>query len=591
MLQTLRKIAFLFIVSIFIFSHSLLAHASAAGDGNIDSGSGSMGGGSSTDKWSYQDGVRITVVTTDGGIVAPSFDLSNFNVADNIIHFSTTSKLQYRSGSGLSASGGGYLYSTPGVQLPKIISSGVSKASIEAIRRYFCSEYVAKLVAAKVGMAYEDLISGSYKLVIEPIAYFIHGGRHYAMTATEAALYNIKAGGNLRIKMGPLTHQNLPQALFLEEPDLGYPAYSGPLGVRVSDDTIISSLGIGIVTYKEVPEEELDATDYEYRVDTDVITSIMLTADEDITPKKPAEVTFHINGHSYTIKDIVIPKGGSQVVWTKWHTPEAPCEVPITVEVKGAKTGQTSFTARIIDLDDNPPPDPLATDKYPGYQLPAIPENPENTSASWSVWSAEWVPEWIWEENWQWQDVPHSQGCPADCPEDHEQWVDLGEWVDHGAYVFESTVYSASMTAQTLLMPDDIVPTATGKDMKSGYGVKQDVEAIFNCDAPETHYASVQTAVSYFPEFLYEDTRPNGYWRLLECTPGSVTTFRFKPNEYSTYLRNVHFTPVWFPDASNYTIYTYVIDAWTPAGMLSVNLSDSVTINGSMFDDWHTKRE
>ena len=335
------------------------------------------------------------------------------------------------------------------------------------------------------------------------------------MTATEAALYNIKAGGNLRIKMGPLTHQNLPQALFLEEPDLGYPAYSGPLGTRVSDDTIISSLGIGIVTYKEVPEEELEATDYEYRVDTDVITSITLTTNEDITPKDPAEVTFHINGHSYTITDIVIPKNGSQVVWTKWHTPSAPCEVPITVEVEGARTGQTTFTARIIDLDDNPPPDPLATDKYPGYQVPAVPVNPENTSATWSVWSAEWVPEWIWEENWQWQDVPHSQSCPAGCQEDHEQWVDLGEWVDHGTYVFESAIYSAVLSAQTLLMPDDIVPTANGKDMKSGYGVKQDAEAVFSCNAPETHYASVQTAVSYFPEFLYEDTRPNGYWRLL----------------------------------------------------------------------------
>lgn len=588
MLQKLKKISFLFIVSIFIFSHPLTAKA--VGDGNIEGGSGSMGHGSATDKWSYQDGVRITVVTTDGSIAAPSFDLSNFTISGSYIHFGTTNKLQYRSDTSLQPSGGSYLYSSPGIHMPKIVSSGVSKASIEAIKRYFCSEYVGKLVSNKTGIAYEDLISGSYKLVIEPIAYFIHGGRNYAMTATEAALYNMKSNGNLRIKMGPLTHQNLPQALFLETPDLGYPAYSGPLGSRVSDDTILSSLGIGIVTYKELPNAELEATDYEYRVNTDVITSITLTADEDITPKAPAKVTFHINGHDYAVTDIVIPQNGSQVVWAKWHTPESPCTVPITVEVEGAQTGQTSFTAHVIDLDDNPPPDPLATDKYPGYQLPAVPENPENTSATWSVWSAEWVPNWIWEENWQWQNTPHSQNCSADCSIDHKQWVDLGDWVDHGAYVFESTVYSASLTAQTLLLPDDIVPTASGENMKSGYGVKQDVQAIFSSNAPLTHYASVQTAVSYFPEFLYKDTRPDGYWRLLECTLGSVTTFCFKPNEYSTYQRNVHFTPVWFPDNA-YTIYTYVIDAWTPSGMLSVNLMDSVTINGSMFDDWHTKRE
>lgn len=57
-------------------------------------------------------------------------------------------------------------------------------------------------------------------------------------------------------------------------------------------------------------------------------------------------------------------------------------------------------------------------------------------------------------------------------------------------------------------------------------------------------------------------------------------------NKYSTYNRRVHFTPVLFPDTS-YKTYTYLEDAWTPAGMLSMNLNDFVTINGSVYDDWH----
>lgn len=65
----------------------------------------------------------------------------------------------------------------------------------------------------------------------------------------------------------------------------------------------------------------------------------------------------------------------------------------------------------------------------------------------------------------------------------------------------------------------------------------------------------------------------------------------FKANEYSTYGRNVHFTPVWYPDGTNYTVYTYVIDAWTPSGMLSLNLNDAVQIQGSLYDDWYSKRE
>ena len=40
------------------------------------------------------------------------------------------------------------------------------------------------------------------------------------------------------------------------------------------------------------------------------------------------------------------------------------------------------------------------------------------------------------------------------------------------------------------------------------------------------------------------------------------------------------------PDGS-YKVYTWAIDCWTPAGMLSANLTDSLTIKGNVFDDWH----
>ena len=41
-----------------------------------------------------------------------------------------------------------------------------------------------------------------------------------------------------------------------------------------------------------------------------------------------------------------------------------------------------------------------------------------------------------------------------------------------------------------------------------------------------------------------------------------------------------------FPDGS-YTVNTHVMDIWTPAGMLAMNLTDDVTISGSLYDDWH----
>ena len=257
-----------------------------------------------------------------------------------------------------------------------------------------------------------------------------------------------------------------------------------------------------------------------------------------------------------------------------------------TGSVDGASTAKTSFIARIISLEENLPPDPLATDTNPHFSTPSLPSNPQKNSASWSVWSAKWHPNWEWESDWDWEDGSHGSDCPADCTSSHGHWVDNGEWVDNGWYDFTSTAYSASLTGSMEIHPDDIVPTAQGDNMKSGYGIKESATTGFSSNAPDSHYAPAQTAVSYFPEFGYDM-----YWRLLSCSGGMNVTFAFKPNEFSTYNRNVHFTPVWYPDGTNYTVYTYIIDAWTPSGMLSVNVNDAVQIQGSLFDDWYSKRE
>ncbi|MDO4563327.1 MAG: hypothetical protein Q4C12_05785, partial [Clostridia bacterium] len=85
-----------------------------------------------------------------------------------------------------------------------------------------------------------------------------------------------------------------------------------------------------------------------------------------------------------------------------------------------------------------------------------------------------------------------------------------------------------------------------------------------------------------FPEFSYET-----YFRVLDRTALSgKSTFVFKENRYSTYNSRAHFTPIWYPDGT-YETCTRVYDAWTPAGMLSVNKSASLRISGNLFDDWH----
>ena len=131
------------------------------------------------------------------------------------------------------------------------------------------------------------------------------------------------------------------------------------------------------------------------------------------------------------------------------------------------------------------------------------------------------------------------------------------------------------------ITPDNKNPTAGSRSMKSGYGVNQ----LVTTDVSSTQSSATtpaQNAVSYFSEFNYEM-----FWRLLERMDGGYNTrFEFQKNEYSTYRGRTHFTPIWYPNGS-YTVNTWLIDCWTPAGMLSMNLSDSLTIRGSLWDDWH----
>ena len=239
--------------------------AYATGDGNFDGGGGGMGSGTSTNYWNPgMDGVRISVVNVDShAVVGNTIDWSNQNPSTNMIHFGKVSKLSYNSGRALSPVVGGYVCVRPAQSLPRIISTGDYPASIAAIRSYFTDEQVIRAIAGYVGIDFDTLIAGDYKIVVEPIAYFVYGGAYYAMTATEAAIYDQKVNGDLRSKMGSLTHKNLPLAIFLEEADLGYPAWSGSTNSKVSNDQIISSLGIGVVRFNGELEPP-DVNDFDY---------------------------------------------------------------------------------------------------------------------------------------------------------------------------------------------------------------------------------------------------------------------------------------------------------------------------------------
>ncbi len=581
-MKYLRKSILLFIL---LFSLTVQMTVYAAGDGNIDNGGGGLGNGSNTNFWSsHNEGVRVTVVrASDGGAASASIDLTNKNPTDIKVHFGKVCKTDYRSGAGLSARVGGYTFYNPAQSLPQIISTSSGGANLAAIKRYFTDEQVIRAIAGYVGMDFETLISGEYKLLLEPIAYVTFEGVRTAFTATEAAKYNQIRGGMLRKKMPSLSHKNLPLAMFLETSDLGYPAWGGSRTEKVSDENIISSLGLGIVRFNEVITPQVIAADYEYRVDTDVVTAVTVSGGQS-DPDNPVSVAFSILGRSYTVENVYYPEGGQQLVWVKWHTPSTEQHITISVSVSGGGSpSKGTITANIIDLDKNPPPNPVADDRNNSYSAgnAVIPDNMEKTSAAWSVWRPWWKEKWVWHSDWQWNSGSHSESCGEDCTSSHGHWEDEGEYEDEGWWEFDLDRYSASLSGSMELSTDEKSPTATGNTIKSGYGVNIVVNAHASSDQTSAT-TPPQTAVSYFPEFYYET-----YWRLLERTrSGYGAAFEFKNNHYSTFNRRTHFTPIWMPDGG-YQVYTYLLDCWTPDGMLCMNLTDSVQISGDLWDDWH----
>lgn len=138
-----RLLAFLccFTLVFCLFPSSAFA---TGGNGNIDGGGGSMGHGTSSNFWnSGNDGVRITVVDASSGTAVSSpLDFSNRTQKTSLLHFGKVNKLQYLGGAGLSLqSGVAYSCIRPTQSMPTIVSSK-GQSNIEAIKRYFCSEYL-----------------------------------------------------------------------------------------------------------------------------------------------------------------------------------------------------------------------------------------------------------------------------------------------------------------------------------------------------------------------------------------------------------------------------------------------------------------
>lgn len=621
----------------FLFSISITSFA----DDNANTGGGTtkpaVVGKYRSSEWMYKVSVyvgldsRADTKTPIGGyklIGQPVYVRPNFPMPSNVL-YTKNNKVQYLNGAGIQTTYNPITIVDNDVPRIPVTHQG----NLNNVKSYFGDTNTLEKILDRIAMEYgttkEGLVSGinfnianqngqflpedilpsknpetgryqnlvPWVIVYEPvaIAHLRDGQTRIAFTATEYAIaqkqgyFDFFYSSPQAQWIANMTHANLPNSIVLEEDWFGFKAYK-PLGnnVKWSDDRIIAGGGWGMRILRpgakfepeDIPEEpdppgeditlrNIDIGDY--RTDTDVVTSFWVESDYEINPDSPGYVDFYIDGVWKHRQEFVLPEGGSQVVWVKWHTPKEPKTVTVeAVASKGRVQSSSTQKLRVVDLDAYEPPDPRARDPKTGkviekpswFEMVNHPNIPNETYNEWSVWSAWWQENWIWISTGE----------------------DSGYWYDDGWWVFYQNHYSASISMNNHDMtfkPDEKVPTATRYynewTMKSGYGWNLDTRIRLNTNGSNA-VAKQGNNITYLPEYKYK-----GYLRLSERVRD--LEFTLKKNRFSTFEQRVHFTPLWYPN-DKYTMYTRVIDVWTPAGHLYINKNEYMNIKGSVLDDY-----
>lgn len=214
----------------------------------------------------------------------------------------------------------------------------------------------------------------------------------FATTATEAALYDGVDQRSVKAADG-IPHPQESASCYVSGGKRSRLSRMGA-AARPSAATnadIKSSLGLGIVRFEEKPEKpQIEAYDYEYRVNTDVITAVRISGGQS-DPDSPTRVSFNIGGQTHSVGNVYYPDGDSQLAWVKWRTPDTEQNMTIKVTVSGpGNTAKTTLNVKIVDLDKNPPPNPVADDRNDSFSRVSVPSRAVKSTVSWSVWRPWW---------------------------------------------------------------------------------------------------------------------------------------------------------------------------------------------------------
>lgn len=230
-----------------------------------------------------------------------------------------------------------------------------SLSRISELKIWLLDKTVANDLCVLVGSDLETVKKEKWYLAIEPIAYFRYGGKDFAMTATECAVYNQVVGGWLYNRMNPLTHNNLPLSFFLDRTLFNTAAmpmekWEKSKTANASDNDIINYLGIGYINYNsptgDVEDEEEEEEEEEEVPDPeDVFIDFTIKAEpkeyevKSDTPGVPVSI-----GKDATITIDLEQSDDNRMKWEKRLEKVISIEVTLKLSKSPIETGTSSLT-------------------------------------------------------------------------------------------------------------------------------------------------------------------------------------------------------------------------------------------------------
>lgn len=337
---------------------------------------------------------------------------------------------------------------------------------------------------------------------------------------------------------------------------------------RTGNNTVSTTINVQDFDY-EVTMDPVSSAGY-YCEGMEVISSFFVAnnSEYDIIPSHRNTARFTAYYYSGTSKvviatddwdNVVIPAGGTNLVYFKWRVPtglegktiyfECVINADRYMNETNYNNNTASFSTTISSVTDSQTPntryESQAPSSYQSTSAPAV----STDKATWTMW--------VYENN---------------------------------GFVLKKYGIQISSTSP-IVAPSSECKTAeyiNGKwTMGAGYGVtlsySPGITTVSGCLSPDSDaYTSVQYVVATFPEYRYYDT--DGSCRTLEYING---TYQFVENSDADEDARVHFIPVYVNDG-NYIISVTATHVWTPAGMIEATRNANIiVIDGTIYDDWY----